>query len=110
LLERVGITDRLDHLPGELSGGEQQRVAVARALVNRPKIVLADEPGGNLDHARARSLHELLIEFSHSEDLGIVIVTHDESLAAEVDRWLHLAEGRLEPGRPSNSLSSNEIA
>jgi lipoprotein-releasing system ATP-binding protein len=95
LLSRVGVGERLEHRPGELSGGEQQRVAVARALVNHPRMLLADEPAGNLDHARAEELNQLLLELSRTEDLGMVIVTHDESLARRAHRWYHLQGGTL---------------
>ena len=97
LLERVGLGERLDHLPGELSGGEQQRVAVARALMNRPRLLLLDEPGGNLDRRRADDLHDLLLGLAREESVAVVAVTHDESLARKADRWFHLTEGHLEP-------------
>lgn len=95
LLERFGVGERLEHRPGELSGGEQQRVAVARALINRPRMLLADEPGGNLDRARAEDLHRLLLQLSRTEGLGMVIVTHDETLAAQAHCWYHLERGTL---------------
>ncbi len=95
LLERVGVGDRQTHLPGELSGGEQQRVAVARALINSPRLLLADEPGGNLDRARADELHDLLLGLAQAEGLAMVIVTHDESLAGRAGRWHHLEGGLL---------------
>ncbi len=97
LLERVGLSDRLDHLPGELSGGEQQRVAVARALVNRPRLLLLDEPGGNLDRARADDLHDLLLRLAEEDTVSVVAVTHDESLARRAPSRWHLLEGRLHP-------------
>lgn len=95
LLGRVGLDHRLEHRPGELSGGEQQRVAVARALINQPKLVLADEPGGNLDHARAEDLHGLLLALGAETGAAVVVVTHDEALAARADRWMHLQAGTL---------------
>ena len=95
LLSRVGLGERLDHLPGELSGGEQQRVAVARALMNRPRLLLLDEPGGNLDRKRADDLHDLLLGIAREESVGVVAVTHDESFARKADRWLHLEAGQL---------------
>jgi lipoprotein-releasing system ATP-binding protein len=95
LLVRVGLGERLDHLPGELSGGEQQRVAVARALMNHPRLLLLDEPGGNLDRKRADDLHDLLLGIAREESVAVVAVTHDESFARKADRWLHLEGGRL---------------
>lgn len=95
LLEQVGLEDRAGHLPGELSGGEQQRVAVARALQNEPRLLLLDEPGGNLDRGRARGLHELLIEMARERGVAVVAVTHDRDLASRADRELHLADGQL---------------
>ena len=97
LLARVGLESRLDHLPGELSGGEQQRVAVARALMNRPRLLLLDEPGGNLDRQRADDLHDLLLRLAREDDVAVVAVTHDESLARRADRWFRLEGGRLVP-------------
>ncbi len=97
LLAAVGLTARADHLPGELSGGEQQRVAVARAFVNRPELVLADEPFGNLDRAKGRELAELLQELRVEDRVALVVVTHDLELAARADRRLRLDEGRLLP-------------
>jgi lipoprotein-releasing system ATP-binding protein len=85
----------MDHRPDELSGGEQQRVAVARALVNRPQVVLADEPSGNLDRATASELHRLLRALASARRQAFVIVTHDEEIATIADRVLVLAEGIL---------------
>lgn len=95
LLEAMGLAGREDHLPGELSGGEQQRVAVARAFMNRPEIILADEPFGNLDRAKARQLGELLFGLKRQDGTSLVIVTHDPELAGQADRRLGLAGGRL---------------
>ncbi|MFO7607746.1 MAG: ABC transporter ATP-binding protein [Candidatus Krumholzibacteriia bacterium] len=97
LLEAMGLTPRAGHLPGELSGGEQQRVAVARAFMNRPDIVLADEPFGNLDHAKGSQLGDLLFALRRDEGTALVIVTHDPVLAARADRTLVLEAGRLRP-------------
>ena len=94
LLEKVGLRDRSLHKPGELSGGEQQRVAVARALMNSPKLVLADEPSGNLDRASAEELHELLWNLSRKEAQTIIVVTHNMELAEMADRRIRLQDGR----------------
>jgi lipoprotein-releasing system ATP-binding protein len=97
LLTRVGLAERLDHRPSMLSGGEQQRVAVARALVMRPALVLADEPTGDLDEGTAEALHGLLREMHREQGLTSVIATHNPSLAAACDRVLRLEAGRLVP-------------
>jgi lipoprotein-releasing system ATP-binding protein len=97
LLRRVGLGERLTHRPGMLSGGEQQRVAVARALVMRPSMLLADEPTGDLDEQTAVSLHELLKEMHRGYHLTSVIATHNPRLAAACDRVLRLLDGRLVP-------------
>ena len=95
LLRRVGLGDRLDHRPGMLSGGEQQRVAVSRALVMQPSLLLADEPTGDLDEATADSLHELLRSMHAEIGLTAIIATHNPRLAAQCDRILRLEGGRL---------------
>jgi lipoprotein-releasing system ATP-binding protein len=97
LLERVGLADRLDHRPGMLSGGEQQRVAVARALVMQPTLLLADEPTGDLDEETADTLHGLLRDMHAEFGLTSVIATHNPRLAAACDRTLRLEGGRLRP-------------
>ena len=97
LLRRVGLGDRLTHRPGMLSGGEQQRVAVARALVMRPAVLLADEPTGDLDEATAESLHALLRDMHREFGLTSIIATHNPRLAAACDRILRLEAGRLAP-------------
>lgn len=90
LLESVGLGDRLGHTPARLSGGEQQRVAIARALVNRPKVVLADEPTGNLDPSTGVEVLEILRELQHTDGQTLIIVTHDPHIAALADRGIHL--------------------
>ena len=98
LLADMGLSNRSDHLPGELSGGEQQRVAVARAFMNRPRAVLADEPFGNLDRAKGSQLSDMLFQLRDREGTALVIVTHDPDLAARADRVLELEDGRLRTG------------
>lgn len=101
LLEYMGLSGRLSHKPAQLSGGERQRVAVARALVNRPKVVLADEPSGSLDSQNKRELHQLFFKLREELRQTFVIVTHDETLAAECDRVLHMRDGVIvAPGEP----------
>ena len=96
LLESVGLADRMHHRPGELSGGECQRVAMARALVTRPSVVLADEPSGNLDEATSESLHELLADLARASGLAFVVMTHDRKLAQSMDRMGHIEAGMLQ--------------
>jgi lipoprotein-releasing system ATP-binding protein len=96
LLERVGLAERLTHKPGELSGGEQQRVAVARAVAQSPRVILADEPTGNLDPDTGGAVHTLLMELNRERHITLVLVTHNEALARMVDRTLRLQGGRLE--------------
>ncbi len=91
----LGLGERLNHLPSELSGGEQQRVAVARALMNEPKVLLADEPSGNLDSENATQLHDLFFELRERLGVTIVIVTHNEELAARADRTLRMSDGAI---------------
>ena len=95
LLDLIGLKDRLNHKPQELSGGEQQRVAVARALINQPKIILADEPSGNLDTENANALHRLFFEVRDKFGTTFIIVTHNENLAKMADRKIILRDGEI---------------
>jgi lipoprotein-releasing system ATP-binding protein len=103
LLGRVGLADRIDHRPSQLSGGECQRVAVVRALINQPDIVLADEPTGALDHANAANLIDLLVELNAEQDTALVMVTHASDLAARMQRAYRLIDGRLESDAPDGN-------
>ena len=95
LLERVGLGDRMTYRPGRLSGGERQRVAVVRALINRPRLLLADEPTGSLSREGAEDLTRLMLELNREEDMTLIVVTHSEAVAGMMDRVLELDDGRL---------------
>lgn len=95
LLKILGLENRLHHKPNELSGGEQQRVAVARALINRPAVILADEPSGNLDSKNAEELHQLLVKLNKEKGQTIVVVTHNEALANMANRKVEIIDGKL---------------
>ena len=100
LLETVGLGHRLTHRPGELSGGEQQRVAIARSLILGPRVMLADEPTGNLDPATAGEIEDLLCGLNEKRGLGLIVTTHNRHLAARMNRQLELRGGRLHPFTP----------
>ncbi len=109
LCERVGLSHRLRHRPSELSGGEMQRAAIARALINRPRILLADEPTGNLDTGNGQQIMHLLRDLNRSEGLTIVMVTHNLELVAETDRVVRLVDGRVETERISGTPCGSAI-
>ena len=95
LLGEFGLSHRIHHLPGELSGGEQQRVAIARALINKPKIILADEPTGNLDSANSESMIDLLFDYTKKSKTSLIMVTHDNSVAKRCDRIIEIRDGQI---------------
>ncbi|MDE6032438.1 MAG: ABC transporter ATP-binding protein [Muribaculaceae bacterium] len=95
LISYMGLTERESHRPGQLSGGERQRAAVARALINSPKIILADEPSGSLDSANRAELHKLFFDLRRDRGQSFVIVTHDDALAAQADRTIRIVDGKI---------------
>ncbi len=106
LLEKVGLGARLDHLPSSLSGGERQRVAIARSLANDPRLLLADEPTGNLDSANSQAIIDLLLDIQRAQGMALVIVTHDESIAAQCQRRVVLKDGDIVEDRPVHNRAS----
>jgi putative ABC transport system ATP-binding protein len=104
VLTAVGLADRVDHLPRELSGGQQQRVAIARALINNPRIILADEPTGNLDSASGQEAMKIFHEL-HAAGTTMVVVTHDTEVALQADRIIEMKDGRISNDRPTGTLS-----
>ena len=109
LLQFMGLSDRASHKPNELSGGEKQRIAVARALINRPSVILADEPSGSLDSKNKEELHQLFFDLRDKFGQTFVIVTHDEQLASITDRTIHMRDGLLEiPTEPTTLITPTE--
>ena len=103
VLDEVGLGDRMDHRPNQLSGGQNQRVAIARALVNKPSIVIGDEPTGNLDSKASENIYELLRKLNREHNQTFILVTHDERMAAKTDRIIRLVDGRV----AENSINSS---
>ena len=110
ILTMMGLADRASHKPNELSGGEKQRVAVARALINRPAVVLADEPSGSLDTHNKAELHQLFFDLRDRLGQTFVIVTHDESLASITDRTIHLKDGEVVADNITQNLGSVQFS
>jgi lipoprotein-releasing system ATP-binding protein len=108
LIEQVGLADRIDHRPGELSGGERQRVAIARALIRGPRLLLCDEPTGNLDHAAAANVANILLDLHRARNTILVVVTHSAELAARMPRRFELRDGALQPPSASEPSAGRE--
>ena len=96
LLQKVGLADRIDHQPSQLSGGEQQRVAIARSLVNQPRVLLADEPTGNLDSRTSEEILEMFQQFNSIDGITVILVTHDPGVAKHAQRIIHIKDGLIE--------------
>ena len=109
LLTEVGLSDRLQHYPSQLSGGEQQRVAIARAFINKPKILFADEPTGNLDAETGATIEQLLFDLNESSGTTLVLVTHDLSLAKQCERTIHLRNGQIEKDEASGPVPMEQV-
>ena len=109
-LAEVGLSERAAHYPGQLSGGEQQRVALARALSNEPRLLLADEPTGNLDQATGRGIVELLFRVQRERAMTLLLITHEPALAERCVRQLHMADGRLQETAPDEAVLEQEVA
>jgi ABC-type lipoprotein export system ATPase subunit len=107
ILERVGLGDRLDHTPAQLSGGQQQRIAIARALVNRPPVLLADEPTGNLDSKTAMEILAMFQALNRDEGITVVLVTHDPQVAAHATRIIHMHDGLVDSDNSAVAAASN---
>ena len=103
VLEMVGLGDRMDHKPNELSGGQQQRVAIARALINKPSIVMADEPTGNLDSKTGQEIMELLLKLNEEQLVTLILVTHDPEVGMQLGRTIHIRDGRVDGDLPQGS-------
>jgi lipoprotein-releasing system ATP-binding protein len=110
LLKDLGLGDRLDHRPGELSGGQQQRVALARALVNEPRLLLADEPTGNLDEEKAAEIHEIIAELNRTRGITAIVVTHNPRLADKMPRRLHLDRDGLHDSRSDSAPGATAVS